>query len=34
MEINSRDKHDFRGSDDFSCRANCSDDILALFLLV
>jgi hypothetical protein len=34
MQVNSRDKHDFRGSDDLSCRANCSDDIVALFLLM
>jgi len=34
MQVNSKDKHDFRGSDDLSCRANCSDDIVALFLLM
>jgi hypothetical protein len=32
--VNYRDKHDFRGSDDLSCRANCSDYIVALFLMM
>jgi hypothetical protein len=34
MQVNSRDKHDFRGSDDLSCRANCSDYIVGLFLMM
>jgi hypothetical protein len=34
MQVNSRDKHDFRGSDDLFCRAIWSDDIVALFLLM
>jgi hypothetical protein len=34
MQVNSRDKHDFRGSDDLSCRANCSDYIVCLFLMM
>jgi hypothetical protein len=34
MQVNSRDKHDFRGSDDLSCRANCSDYIVVLFLMM
>jgi hypothetical protein len=33
VQVNSIDKHDFRGSDDLSCRANCLDDMVALFLL-
>jgi hypothetical protein len=34
MQVNSIDKHDFRGSDDLSCRANCSDYIVAFFLMM
>jgi hypothetical protein len=34
VQVNSIDKHDFRGSDDLSCRANCLDDMVALFLLI
>jgi hypothetical protein len=34
MQVNSREKHDIRGSDDLSRRANFSDDIVALFLLM
>lgn len=32
MQVNPREKHDARGSDDLSCRANALDDIATLFL--
>jgi hypothetical protein len=34
MQVNSIDKHDFRGSDDLCCRANCLADMVALFLMM